>query len=369
MSAKAFRQWLWLLSVFSLVVSCGFQRQHVTPSTGFTITPASTAVNRPTVDSNPVPTSSPSATMTLQYVAQNLLSTLPPGQYVFYTEGDDCWESNPDLSCDLSAVSMDGIEYHSLVQSLPSDDFIYQNGYLAFTTYYPFENMNNQIQVLNLETNQFTEMPIPRLDNCKAEDWLPDGTSLVVLCSHGDKVNYYEINLLSVPGGELTHLIDDPDEQGASGGYEQPRLSPDGRWLAFYHIMSRGPYLTEGLYVLDMACASVPSTCQNIVRRLPVERLVGEFGNRVIDWTPDGYLAIAIDNQIDLYDVSTWQRIRTLSVSEDNGYITKIVWSPDGEWVLVLKSYAAITTLVPTSGGQDVQWPIWANTPFWVTVP
>jgi len=342
MKKKSFWCCLWLLVAFLLITSCEFQRQPIAPGVSSTETIANTATVQPTLGLTPVTTASPAPTVIWRYVIQPM-SDLPPGQYVVYAESHDCDNDITDTCSDLTAISMDGNEYHSIVEGLPSEDFIYQGGYVAYTVFHPFEEEHNQLQVLNLETDQLIEIPVQGMLNCQAEDWSPDGTFLVVLCSQGKGLYYYEIGLLSVPDGEYTLLMADSYADGSSGGYEQARLSPDGRWLAFFRIYSTGPELVEGLYVLDMACTSDASTCQDLIRRLPLERVVGEFGKDVIDWTPDGYLAVAIDSQIEVYDVSTWQRIRTISVSEADGYITKMAWSPDGEWILVLKSYAAIT--------------------------
>lgn len=118
-----------------------------------------------------------------------------------------------------------------------------------------------------------------------------------------------------------------------------------------------------------MSCVSEPSTCQAKTRRLPVEKLEGERGNRIISWTTESNLARAIDNRIEVYDVNNGQRIHTFELDPAGGDIYSMAWSPDGNWVVVDQLDSPGALAIPVKGGE----PIFINkgivNPFWITKP
>jgi len=312
----------------------------------------------------PMLTMSPGPTPGPYSLLVPLSQALKPGEYLAYMNSCDL-EEIYDL-CRLYAISMDGSVSQLLVTDLHAGKFIYNKARIALTMIYSEADQERfRIQLLDLEHEQAVEISSPAGKDCKAQDWSPDGTQLVVMCHPLGEYLDLEIGLLSIQSGEYTLLLRDQDENGA-GGYDTPRWSPDGRWLSFYRLWGRGPDIVEGLYITDMSCVQEPATCQAKTRRLPVEELVSERG---LAWTPESNLARSINDRIEIYNVKTRQRIRILQADPAGGEIHEMAWSPDGKWVVVNQWYAPGALLISKDTAKSVHLDIVIKNPFWITIP
>jgi hypothetical protein len=265
---------------------------------------------------------------------------------------------------------MDGSINELLVEGLPGEGFRYKNGQIASTkTFWDPNQQHHQIQVFSLIDDINSEIQNPFNKECMAGDWPLDGDQLIALCRSRDEYRFFEIALLSIKDEEFATLLQDPNDNDASGGYEQPRLSRDGKWLAFYRLFGKGPELVEGLYIMDMSCLPLPESCKDKTYRLPIANLTGDYGNRIIDWTSEGYLSRVFDNLIEVYDVVSQRVIRTLTADAKRGQILEMSWSPDGEWALIRQSDAPGVFLISTIDGQETHLDIGGEDPFWLTIP
>jgi WD40 repeat protein len=354
-----------------ILAACSAQTTETIPPTR-QISPSSTSTFT-TKQTLPTLTLTPTITITPtpQYLVRPISKALPPGQYLTYVDRHVCDPTDIYSRCNLNIISIDGSVDQTLARDLPAGKYIYNKMRVASTTIYydEFDHQRFRIRLLDMESGQFIDIPTPAGIDCLAEDWSPDGTKLVVICHTLEGYYNFDIALLSLPDGELTILVHDMNENGDSGGYEQPRWSSDGKWLAFNRLSGSGPELTKGLYITDMSCLSEPSTCQAKTHEMPVKQLEGERGNREFAWTADSYLAKAIDNRIDVYDVKSGQRIRIFRADPARGDIYDVAWSPDGKWVAVDQSDIPGVLLIPVDGGHPLNLNIFMENPFWLTIP
>lgn len=357
------------------VTSCTVQVNNVTPdlevigSPSATITPIAT--HPATSTETPFASTLVVSALTPEQSISTFYASLPTGQYIISAEVSECEQNNAYIACnDLRVMSVDGSISELLVDDLPGEGFTYNNGRVAFTKIVEDPNQqHHQIQVFSFIDGINLEIQNPINKECMAGDWSFDEEQLIVLCRSSDDYRFFEIALLSLKDEEFVTLLQDPNDEDASGGYEQLRLSRDGKWLAFYRLFSKGPELVEGVYIMDMSCLPAPSTCADKTRKLPVEKLVGDTGNRIIDWTPEGYLARALDNRIELHEVQTDQIVRTIIVDSSRGNILEMSWSPDGKWVVIEQSDTLGAFLISTSDEQEIHLTLAIDNPFWMVIP
>lgn len=362
-----------LISVvlFVAVIMCGCQTSKqvsVSPTISSSATLAS-AVTPNLITINTLPTILTS-TSTPHPSATDASTILPSGQYIVSAEGNNCELGSADSVCDLRIISMDGSTNTILAKNLSGFGFLYDNKRIAFTnTLFLSNQQDYQIRLLDLNSNKIFDVPYPGEKNCSAEGWSLDGNNLIVLCHSLNDYRNFDIAILSIQDGTMTTFLHDSNNEDNSGGYEQARLSPDGKWLAFYRLTSRGPELVDGLYVLDMSCLSELVTCQAKTQKLLIKKIEGSRGNRIVSWTSEGYLAIAVDNDIQIYDISQQKIIRIITVGSTADDIQNMSWSPDGKWIIVNMRNSGNSLLISTKNGETTNSAVAIENPFWLTLP
>jgi WD40 repeat protein len=348
-----------MLLFFVSISACTTQVEtQVLPLATAPDTGARETIKAPTPLSTVLPSATPSVipSPVEHYLVSPLSNILPPGQYLGIVE--DCDSSQPKPPCRIRVISKDNSTDELLAVNLPGGSFLYNNNRIVDSSLYWVDDQElSKIQIFDLEKEEITEVPTPETQNCVAEAWSPNGMDLILLCASRDDYRRPDIVLLSLSEGKTTLLLHDNNENQDSGGYEQVRWSPDGKWLAFYQLSSRGPQLVKNLYLMDMDCAIEPSTCAAKTKTVPVKELVGKYGDRLISWTPESNLARAINNQIEIYNPKSGKKIQTLPVNLagalESGYHS-MTWSPDGEWIAIQKWNVPGIFLIPTSGGNPV---------------
>jgi hypothetical protein len=304
-----------LLTRILLVVittSCAFQENTITPvpehstSTSSPVLP----ILLPTQTFVPTMTFSPAQTPTSIYLLHSISDVLPAGQYI--GDVDDCEPNNLDDLCKIRIVSMDGLVDQTIAENLQSSQFIFRYGSVLYTIFN--DNGPNGIFILNLENGQNMNIPIPKGEDCNAFDWSPDAKSILAVCwaQNANGVGG-DIGLLSVPDGKLTIILHDETAMNGTGdGYTQPKWSPDGKLISFFHLKKWGDPI-EGVYVTDMSCLSEPSTCQAKTRRLPIGNLGINITNLM--WTADNHLSRIAVEGIEVFDAKSGNLIRTYPIT------------------------------------------------------
>jgi hypothetical protein len=232
-------QWLFPLWI-SLLTACGPAPAATSVPATETLPPTKQVTMASTNATTPL--LSPTITPTLQPVYK--IETLLSGQYLVYV--DECDPSDFTSLCSLHVISLDGSVDQSLVSGLPAGRFIYRNGLIASTIEY-WEQSNYQyfrIQVLDMGNGKVVDIPTPTGKECRAWDWSPDATQLVVAC-HQEDLNF-EVGLIDVRNGKYALLLQDLNEKGNSDGYASPRWSPDEKWLSFYRLYSNALRMLKG---------------------------------------------------------------------------------------------------------------------------
>jgi WD40 repeat protein len=361
-----------MLLFFISISACTTQAEtQVLPLETVPVTEATEAIKTPISTVLPSPTSSVTPATAGHYLVSPLSKILPPGQYLGIVE--ECNSSQVDPPCNIRVISKNNSVDELLAANLPSGNFIYNNKRIVDSSlHYVGDQERYKIQIFNLEKEQITEIPTPETQNCVAEAWSPNGMELVLLCASLNDYRRFNIVLLSLSDGKTTLLLHDENQNDDSGGYEQVRWSPDGKWLAFYQLSSRGPELVKGLYLMNMHCVSEPGTCADKTKTLPVKELVGKYGDRLISWTPESNLARAINNQIEIYNSESGKRIQTLPVNLagaiESGF-RSMAWSPDGAWIAIQKWNVPGIYLIPTSEGNPVHIDTAGDDFLWLVAP
>lgn len=347
------------------IVSCTSQPESVPTNSrvidAVLVTPTPTNLPQSALTEILIPTAFIVPTPTSYISIKTAYASLPTGEYIVSVEGDSS----------LRAVSVDSSISALLVENIVGDGFKYNNERLAFTsTFWDSDQEHHQIHVFNFKTGIDSKFQNPARKECMAEDWSLDGKQLIVLCRSIDDYLFFEMALLSVEDGRfVTVMIDEHKEDDSDGGYEQVRLSPNGKWLAYYRLFSKGPELIEGLYITDATCLSEPATCKDKTYRFPMKKLTSDRGNRIINWTSESHLVVALNNQIQVFDVQEQQKIRVLTVTPNVDFIQNMSWSPDGKWVVVRLQDSGDSLLIATQSGKVTQLNVAVTNPFWIVVP
>jgi len=296
-----------------------------------------------------------------------LATVLPPGLYL--ASVPNCEESTGP-ECIVTAFTLNG-KVSETIATIPYrgiglQSFVYNNHRLAFIIVRA-DSYGNQLpdvfQVIDLGTGDTFGILSPEGENCTLEDWSPDGTHLIALCKGRP-----EIDLISVPDGKLTTILDYSRVQNSELVYDQPRWSPDGKWLLFYEVAACGGCsFHEERYVMDMSCLSDLSTCRDAIR--PLSSPGGENFVTSSSWTPDSHLAWILSNEIEVYDVESGQRLRTYYADPNGGKISQVAWSPDSKWIAIRQDNLPGMLVLSTQGNESLHLNIDVSNPFWISVP
>ncbi len=213
------------------------------------------------------------------------------------------------------------------------------------------------IRILDLESHVVTADPFPvENQGCTDLNWSPDGKNLYFLVEN--KIIQY--NLITQ---KSVVLLD--SSIYSSNGFGNLRISPDGKWLAFYwSIMEYGKKYLEGLYILNLACNNEPSTCKNYAYLL-----LNTNWTSALAWTPDGFLSRNVDTSIQIFDVTKKTLVETMWI--DPGIsIDKYAWSPDKKWIVYSQGEPDAIAIFPSSGGKFTYWEgIRGEVLGWLVVP
>lgn len=375
---------LYGLATFLLIIAtaCSPRDETVTPGDQLSSeTVVSTEMFVPTVWNifqQPVQAISTPTRTSIPGSVYQLSDRLPAGEYLGSIP--ECSSNQP---CNIHIFAVDGSSTQSPIEiqfnGSSAYQFIYRNGSLAFTVNREDAHSNsllNVIQVVDIESGDGSEIQIPHELNCQTEDWSPDAMQLLLSCAREDGTSV--IAILTASSGEIAILLDGQKEVDSRYGYFQPRWSLDGKQILFYKsIPCGGCESTRDLYVFNTSCILAPSTCQAEARLLtiPVPAGDGQFIGPTL-WTPDNYIAIAVNDQIKLYDSTSGQHIRTYNLDSGEKGIDTIVWSPDGKWILVTRCLSPDGYLIPIQSYlRSIPGDNWINlnipleNPFWITIP
>jgi Tol biopolymer transport system component len=302
------------------LVSCSPQRplplQDITSTSTQLPKPAEpTSTLTPLKQNTPTSTLTPSPTAT--ETPAGILKNFPTGEYIVYYS----------MHLDTRAVSTDGkrkkiifaAEDGNATCTLSPD-----NTKIAQSR--DFYN-ESKTTIFNLYNGLIREIKIP---GCSPSDnppaWSPDGTEMAISCDDN------RIAIISVVDDEFSiqsYLMIDDDVV-----IYDPAWSPDGNYISFYIFQPDAfpySYPTSGPYISEIGCYKNNREC-----KLNPILLRKEGKSR---WTPDGFLAVAQETTLFLFDPATKRIEETIDIPLKDSRIESFAWSPDGQWIAFSASW------------------------------
>lgn len=312
------------------VAGCGghlSSTQPLTPTSKEPTGPASpTSESGPTETQRQRATDNPAASLAASPGPRPV--PLPPGDYLLYSARSNSLDEYGYRMTELSAITLDAQRVWSVL--LPSGDewCLSPDGRrLAYTLLGPTTMTipEGTIELFNLETGETVAVAG---SHSGLGSWSPDASMLAI--HRGG-----EVSIVAVATGQRTQVTDCA-QWGAGCGF--PMWSPDGHWIAFYVEtgMSGAPDARNGLYLMDTACLSSPSTCWERIRGL--WKLGPHF-----TWSPDSRLlaspasTLAPGSGILVFDVSTMRQVNAIpfQLAQSSSAPVAISWSPDGSHLAI----------------------------------
>ena len=312
------RKILLIFTVFFVIllsISCTTQYTQENPTFVHVQTPTSVAEAIPTplekITMTPVLKSTSASA-----VPTRILEGIPSNIYIAYRKVD--YINVPEIGI----ISIDDMKYRVLFSGdnvnstftvAPSQEKLAFSKFVGVSKY--------ELTLVDFETDQIRGYSIPGcVPSSDVPAWSPDSMELAISCADN------RIAVVSFDGENLivesSLMIDDKDV-----AIHNPSWSPDGKHLSFY--ISR-PFDAQdssahGPYLIDMDCYKNSSECKIVPIALGVEGLSR--------WTPDGFIAVANDATIFLFDPTSLKVEKSFAIPLKDTRIMSFAWSPDNQWI------------------------------------
>jgi dipeptidyl aminopeptidase/acylaminoacyl peptidase len=187
----------------------------------------------------------------------------------------------------------------------------------------------SRLATFSLKSGQWTALS-PEFITVDSLDWSPDGTRIAYAGSRGDRTvlpyMYNELYIVDL-NSRTTKKLEVPQ-----GYNEDPRWSPDGRWIAFQSEGRQVRYLAEGrvgLYEVPRDALSYPGYDE-------IGRISG-FRTKILGWSPDSktlLLTIPYRLSNQLFTLAVPHGTLTRFTQEDGEDFYAAQYEPDGRSVV-----------------------------------
>lgn len=284
--------------------------------------PASTLVP------NQSPTNEPTSTPNLNSVNTPDVNQLNPGIYLLYMR--------PDESIVRVYATQLGVSGQLFLFTANGYFDVSSNGkFLAYTN-----DETNTLDILSVESNDILKLPLPTDAGCADISVSADGA--MIACGGT------EIFIVSTAENEwrkLTYW----SERKPEDTWDNPRYSPNGKWLSYFNLADMPFSKSDGLYLTDITCLSRIESCWENTVGPVFNEIAGLPGNgNSFSWSPDSQKIVMPDyNKLYLFDVKTG----TSKVLSVDIYPTSVSWSPTGD-VIAFSDY---NVYLISSNGNDLE--------------
>jgi WD40 repeat protein len=247
------------------------------------------------------------------------LAILPPQDYVVYTEPSD-------------HIDASGADVYNLIAASPDGTFTRNLGQVqgAVASLSPRRDRLAILGDVTLGAGQFVlriidlstgDVSTPAIEpGILAVVWSPDENGLLLSRPRG------VLEFLSLATESSVPIMDCAAFQGPGTDCVATATSSDGRWFALWigKSASGEQGASNGTYLLDTTCLSVPSTCLASLSG-PVAK------DGIAAWSPKGDLVASVNRgKVIVLDSTSWKPVTTLSVRQGT-LVNSLVWSPAGD--------------------------------------
>ncbi|MCG2785186.1 MAG: hypothetical protein L6461_08790 [Anaerolineae bacterium] len=301
--------------VILLSISCTAQYTQETPTFVHVQTPTlvAEAMSTPLEKITTTPVLKPTSASA---VPTRILEGIPSNLYLAYLKVD--YINVPEIGI----ISIDDMKYRVLFSGdnvnstftvAPSQEKLAFSKFVGVSKY--------ELTLVDFETDQVRGYSIPGcVPSSDVPAWAPDSTEMAISCANN------RIAVVSFDSGNLivksSLMIDDKDV-----AIHNPSWSPDGKYLSFY--ISR-PFdardsSAHGPYLIDMDCYKNSRDCKIKPVALGMEG--------ISRWTPDGFISVASDATIFLFDPTSLKVKKSFVIPLKDTRIMSFAWAPDNQWI------------------------------------
>jgi len=199
--------------------------------------------------------------------------------------------------------------------------------------YYAYQARESQIFILDLETNEKTQLTDIKSNN-SSPIWSPDGTQIVF---ETNRDGNFEIYVMNADGSNSRNITNHSAKDWGAA------WSPDGKWIAFNSDRDGD----NEIYLLDvMTNAVVQLTHNNINDYSPT-------------WSPDNtqiaYVSSPGNSDLSNINVMNIDGSNKTPLISSFGISEQPAWSPNGDWLAFVSNENGITAEIYLYRFEDKQ--------------
>jgi hypothetical protein len=275
----------------------------------------------PAINQTQLTADTPTQIITLERPSATILPTITETQ-IFYPDSGTyiAYQIGMNRRKYINLVSIEGIEVGTLMEGGSEG----RSWLSPDQTMVAYSTELHNIRIRYLQTGDI--ITIPDWENCRFGvtqlSWNSDSNILVVNCSHN-------LQFYSLTEGVINKKIDNIVLNDENYAYDDPKWSPNGKWISFV-MQTHGTQLTsKGPLLTDISCLTNDNDCD----RYTYHQLEGNVDYRFA-WTPENNFAILDPWKriINIYKIPYFNLVNRISIPEKYYFIDSISWSRNEEW-------------------------------------